>query len=184
METEETVNRNFQGKVTGTSARTVGMKMALFDVSNVNNPIQISSTVIGDARTTSAILTNPKALLFSKERNLIAIPVNNYAEDFEIDDEGTSYQTIINSYMNYSKDYIGEGYLVYDINLEDGFKLKGVVTHEKDEKYISSYYYGRYVDSKLLRGLYIEDNLYTISETMIKVNNLKDLKLVDMLKFE
>lgn len=54
--------------------------MALFDVSDVTNPIQISNTVIGDSRTTSAILTNPKALIFSKEKNLIAIPVNNYSD--------------------------------------------------------------------------------------------------------
>ena len=37
-----------------------------------NNPKQISETIIGDRRTTSAILTNPKALLFSKEKELIA----------------------------------------------------------------------------------------------------------------
>ena len=65
METEETINRNSYGTVVSTSATIVGMKMALFDISNVNNPKQISSVLIGDRRTTSAILTNPKALLFS-----------------------------------------------------------------------------------------------------------------------
>ena len=85
METEEVVNKNSSGKVTSTTARIVGMKMALFDVSDVKNPEQISQTIIGDRRTTSAILTNPKALLFSKEKQLIAIPVNNYEEDFEVD---------------------------------------------------------------------------------------------------
>lgn len=65
METKEVINRNSNGKVISTTAKVVGMKMALFDVSNVNSPVQISSVVIGDSRTTSAILTNPKALLFS-----------------------------------------------------------------------------------------------------------------------
>ena len=51
--------------------------MALFDVSDVNNPKQISQAIIGDSRTTSAILTNHKALLFSKEKGILAIPVNS-----------------------------------------------------------------------------------------------------------
>ncbi len=84
METKEKVYRDSFGKVKRTTAIITGMKMALFDVSDINNPIQISKTVIGDSRTTSAILTNHKALLFSKEKGLLAIPVNKYESDFEI----------------------------------------------------------------------------------------------------
>ena len=53
MQTEEIVNRNSYGKVISTTSRIIGMKMALFDVSDVHNPVQISETVIGDSRTTS-----------------------------------------------------------------------------------------------------------------------------------
>lgn len=67
METKETVRRDYSGRVISTTAKIVGMKMALFDVSNVNTPIQISSVVIGDSRTTSAILTNPKHYYFQKK---------------------------------------------------------------------------------------------------------------------
>ena len=105
MQTEEIVNRNSYGKVISTTSRIIGMKMALFDVSDVHNPIQISETVIGDSRTTSAILNNPKALLFSKEKNLIAIPVNNYSEDFAINSSNDSHESMINSYRNYNKSY-------------------------------------------------------------------------------
>ena len=181
METKETVNKNSSGKVTSTSARIVGMKMALFDVSDVNNPTQISQTVIGDSRTTSAILTNPKALLFSKEKELIAIPVNNYAEDFEITSNAESYESVVNSYRNYSKPHIAEGYFVYKINLDDGFKLKGVITHETNNKNQKSYY-SYYSKSKLLRGLYIDNNLYTVSESAVKVNNLESLDQICELK--
>ena len=177
METKETVNRNSYGRVISTTARVVGMKMALFDVSNVNSPIQISSVVIGDSKTTSAILTNPKALLFSKEKSLIAIPVNNYSEDFEVT-LSSDNETMIKNYTRYSKPYIAEGYFVYNINVQDGFKLKGVITHEREEK---TYYYN---NSKLLRGLYIDNNLYTVSETMIKVNDLEELKAVSELKLK
>lgn len=177
METKEIINRNSNGKVISTTAKVVGMKMALFDVSNVNSPVQISSVVIGDSRTTSAILTNPKALLFSKEKSLIAIPVNNYSQDFEVT-SSNNYETMINNYTKYGKPYNAEGYFVYNINVQDGFKLKGVITHEKTK---ATYYYS---NSKLLRGLYIDNNLYTVSETMIKVNELDSLKAVGELKLK
>ena len=182
MQTEETINKNSSGKVTSTTARIVGMKMALFDVSNVNRPKQISETVIGDSKTTSAILTNPKALLFSKEKELIAIPVNNYAEDFQVTGSTSSYSSIVNSYKSYNKARTAEGYFVYKINIEDGFKLKGVITHEVKEKNTKNNYY--YTASKLLRGLYINNNLYTVSETAVKVNNLDTLDLISELKIK
>lgn len=177
MQTEEKVNRNSSGKVTSTTATITGMKMALFDVSDVNNPIQISDTIIGDKRTTSAILTNHKALLFSKEKQLLAIPVNNYEEDFELKTSSDTYSTMINAYSNYNKEYISEGYFVYRINLTEGFQLKGTITHDKTK---SRYSY--YNQSRLLRGLYIEDNLYTISEDYIKVNKLEDLQEIGQVK--
>ena len=185
METEEVINKNSSGKVISTSSKITGMKMALFDVTDVNKPIQLSQTVIGDRRTTSAILTNPKALLFSKEKQLIAIPVNNYSEDFEVSSSSDSYSSIINSYKSYNKSYISEGYFVYKLNLQDGFKLKGVITHEaskKNDKTSSYYYY--YNPSKLLRGLYINNNLYTVSEEAVKVNNLDTLELIDEIKIK
>ena len=183
METEEVVNRDYNGRIRSTTARIVGMKMALFDVTNVNNPIQLSQTIIGDRRTTSAILTNPKALLFSKEKQLIAIPVNNYDEDFAVSDSNDSIDSLISSYSSYSKSRVGEGYFVYNINLDDGFTLKGVVTHTTPkESYDYDYYY--YYDSKLLRGLYIDNNLYTVSESAVKVNNLDTLELVSELNIK
>lgn len=151
--------------------------MALFDVTDPNNPTQISSTVIGDSRTSSAILTNHKALLFSKEKELLAIPVNNYAEDFEITNSSDSYSSIVNSYTSYGKQYLSEGYLVYNINLKDGITLKGKVVHEG-----TSSKYSSYNNTRLLRGAYIGNNLYTISEDMIKVNSLDDLKQLSELK--
>lgn len=177
MQTEEKIRRDAKGKVLSTSAVITGMKMALFDVTDVENPIQISDTIIGDRRTTSAILTNHKALLFSKEKQLLAIPVNNYSENFEIENTSNTYSSIISSYTNYNKEYISEGYFVYNINLTDGFKLKGTITHEKTK---SKYSY--YNVSRLLRGLYIDDNLYTVSEDYIKVNQLEDLKEINSLK--
>ena len=46
-----------------------GLKLSLFDVTDVNNPIQMSTYIIGDRGTTSTVLTDPKALLFDKTQN-------------------------------------------------------------------------------------------------------------------
>ena len=178
MQTKETVHRDSQGRVTYTSARITGMKMALFDVSDVNNPKQISQTVIGDSRTTSAILTNHKALLFSKEKGILAIPVNSYPSDFEVESSSDDISKLVSQYTNYNKNYTAEGYAVYNINLTDGFNLKGIINHEIIKT--SGYRYG--YSGKLLRGLWIEDNLYTVSEKMIKVNKLDYLSQISELE--
>ena len=39
-----------------------------------------------------------------------------------------------------------------------------------------------YNNSRLLRGLWIEDDLYTVSEDMIKVNNLETLEQISEIK--
>lgn len=178
MQTKETIYRDLQGRVTSTSARITGMKMALFDVSDVNNPKQISQTIIGDSRTTSAILTNHKALLFSKEKGILAIPVNSYPSDFEVESSSDDISKLVSQYTNYNKNYTAEGYAVYNINLTDGFNLKGIINHERIKT--SGYRYG--YSGKLLRGLWIEDNLYTVSEKMINVNKLGDLSQISELE--
>ncbi len=179
MDTEEVVNRDYDGKVISSWVRTNGMKMCLFDVSDINNPKEIAKTTIGDSRTVSAILSNPKALLFSRKKKLLAIPVNNYDEDFSVT-YSDDYETSINNYNNYGKNYISEGYFVYNLDLEKGFNLKGIINHEKK---INKYYY-YYDNSKLLRGIYIDDNLYTVSESYIKVHKLNDLSEISSLEIK
>ena len=49
-------------------------------------------------------------------------------------------------------------------------ELKGTITHNKT----STELYG--FESKLLRGLYIKDDLYTVSEDEIQVHSISDLK--------
>lgn len=181
MQTEKKDYKDSNGRVTNTSTVITGMKMALFDISNLNNPTQISQTLIGDSNTTSAVLSNHKALLFSKEKNLIAIPVNYYTNEFSIETSSTDdISSMVSSYNNSSTNYSSEGYLVYNIDLNNGFKLKGNITHEikSTKQNYNSYSQYNYISTRLLRGIWINNNLFTISEDMIKVNNLDDLKQI------
>lgn len=147
----------------------MGMKIALFDVSDVSNPKQKFSEVIGDRGTESELLRNHKALLFSKEKNLMAFPVSVA----EIKDKNSSAinQWGIPEYGEFSF----QGAYVYSIDLEKGFKLKGRITHISEDEYLKSgntyYNPNKFVE----RILYINDTLYTLSKGMYKANDLNTL---------
>ena len=50
-----------------------GIKISLFDVSDVSNPVEVAKFEIGDRGTDSPVLWDHKALLFDRERNLLVI---------------------------------------------------------------------------------------------------------------
>jgi len=60
----------------GSTAYYQGVKLALFDVSDVNNPREISHVIIGDRGTQSDALNDPKAFLFDKSKSLLVIPIS------------------------------------------------------------------------------------------------------------
>ena len=147
----------------------MGMKVALFDVSDVSNPKQKFSEVIGDRGTDSELLRNHKALLFSKEKNLLAFPVT-VAETRGKDDSALN-EWGVPEYGEFSF----QGAYVYNLDPEKGFTLKGKITHISDEEYLKAGNYF-YDSNKLVeRILYINDTLYTLSKGMYKANSLDDL---------
>ena len=187
FQTSENVYRNSYGRVVSTSSRITGMKMALFDVTDVSNPRVMSEEVIGDSKTNSTILENHKALLFDKEKKLLAIPVKNYTEDLSMsEDDDEDISTATSTYKRYlrNRSYNKIGYAVYNLDLEKGFTFKGLITHDIDEKedddYSTTYSYYNYNNSYIsdIRGLYIDNTLYTVSEREIKANNLDTLEQI------
>ena len=149
---ERTRTNEFGGVVTD------GMKMALFDVSDAVNPKELYSIDIGDKGTYSEILDNHKALLFSKEKNILAFPIS-IKEEY---DEGFSTTKLK-----------FQGAIVYGVDLENGFKLKGTIAHMKNE--LDGYKdleYGKEVE----RIIYINDSLYTLSQELIKSTNINTME--------
>ena len=175
FQTEETVRRNSLGRVISTSAKVTGMKMALFDVTDISNPKMISEEVIGDSKTNSTILENHKALLLDKERNLLAIPIKNYTTNLSItEDDDISSAT--KSYTNYlkSRTYNKVGHAVYSLDIANGFNLRGIITHDVYSKDYTSD----------IRGLYIDNTLYTVSDKEIKANNIDTLAEIKEIIFD
>ncbi len=138
-----------------------GVKLALFDVSDVKNPKQIDKYEIGEAGTDSEALRDHKAFLFDKKKNLLVIPVTEV--------KGKLYY---DSRLGYYRQRFWQGAYVFGITPEEGFKVKGTITHnEGDEE--RDYYYGS--PNAVRRSLYMDDVLYTVSAVKIKANDISNI---------
>jgi inhibitor of cysteine peptidase len=152
-----------------------GLKLSLFDVSNVNNPVQLSKYVIGDRGTDSIALTEPKAFLFDKEKGLLVIPVNLALVSEANKQQGSSAYG----------DLVWQGAYVFSLTI-NGFVLRGNVTH-LDGPVITdqgNYYLTGQApiwnsqNYWISRSLYIGNTLYTISNSEVKLNSLTDMSQI------
>ena len=138
-----------------------GVKLSLFDVSDVEKPRQIDVYEIGKAGTDSEALTDHRAFLFDKNKNLLVIPIREVGET----------ENMVR-YPYRQKIWLGA--YVFGVTPEDGFKLKGKISHF-DEYQDQVYYW----DGGVRRSLYMDDVLYTISAKKIMMNSLKDISSIN-----
>ncbi|MEI6587430.1 MAG: beta-propeller domain-containing protein [Candidatus Moraniibacteriota bacterium] len=149
-ETEE----NGAGSVT-----TKGLKLSLFDVSDVSSPREIDKYELGSAGSDSLALFDHKAFLFSREKNLLVIPVTLMDNSIGVP---TLWQNLFNGVAVFSVD-------------NSGFKLKGKISQNGG---IDSRSSNNYYDNGLKRSLYIDNNLYTVSDQYLQINKLENLDLI------
>lgn len=152
----------------GSMAFYLGMKMALFDVTDVRNPVEMFREDIGDRGTDSELLQNHKALLFSKDKNLLAFPVRV----METGSTGNATGSPIPGYGHFTF----QGAYIYNLDLANGFVLKGRLTHLTEEDYLKAGSYWYDSEKNIERILYINENIYTLSKGMIKANRLENLR--------
>ena len=140
---------------------TQGIKLALFDVSDVERPKQVGKVEIGDAGSDSAALSDHKAFLFDKTKNLLVIPARVVKIDTSQSDKlrGDQAQVWFGAY-------------VFGVTPETGFTLRGTVEHGTGGG--GYYYYGSSRD-EVKRSLYIGDTLYTLSLAKILANPLNQI---------
>lgn len=149
----------------------LGMKVALFDVSDISKPIEIGKVTIGDRGTESELLNDHKALLFDKTKNLLAFPVTVMS----LNGKPVVRTEYGYSYPEYG-DFSYQGAYIYRLDAKKGFDFKGKITHLSDEAYekAGSYWYGS-EKNVVRRILLIGDQLYTVSDGMIKANRVDTL---------
>ncbi|MBI1973832.1 beta-propeller domain-containing protein [Candidatus Micrarchaeota archaeon] len=142
-------------------ARFKGVKISLFDVRDVSNPKELSKLEVGDRGTDSEALRDHHAFLFSKERNLLVLPLSVYTNP-----DTPVGMPVRGGYWN--------GAYVFNIDPakgENALELRGKVTHSQES---DAYDYL----STIRRSLYMGDNLYTISTSFLQANSLSDLSRV------
>ena len=130
----------------------LGVKLALFDVSDVRNPSVLDDIVIGSSSTHSEAEYNHKSFFFDKRKNILSIPIEDGQQqvfDVELMQDGDSWN----------------GFYVYGLDTQDGFDLKGKIEH-----LTTTYWYSP------SRSLYIEDTLYTVSSNLIKMNEIDNIE--------
>lgn len=127
------------------------MKMSMFDVSDLENPREMFSIDIGEEYASSSIMYNHKVLFENKVKNLIGFPV---------------------TYRNYSATNDKNAFIIYHINLENGFEKYGEITQKIDYR------------TNIDRAIYIGNTLYTLSSTEIKAYSLETFEHIKTLEIE
>ncbi len=124
-----------------------GVKVAMFDISDFDDPRLKDEVIIGDARTESLALYDHKAVLIDAKKQLISLPIyDSYPDLHKIQGELSGQWA---------------GFHVYGIG-DGGFEDLGTVRHGDD-------YPSR------ARSLYIHEALYTIMDDTLKINDLGDI---------
>lgn len=158
-----------------------GVKLSLFDVTDLRNPKEISKYVIGDRGTSTPALYDHKAFLFSRSKNLLALPISLY--EVEEGNPPESYG-----------EFVWQGVYIFHISVEDGFQLRGKVTHYADgEKpgcgggWWNDWVFWGLIPPEdhepeacrnIVRALYIDNVFYTVSEKMVKLSKLGSFKTI------
>ncbi|MDH3617419.1 MAG: beta-propeller domain-containing protein [Nitrosopumilus sp.] len=145
----------------------LGVKIALFDVSNVSDPKVVDDFVIGDSSTHSEALNDHKAFFFDKKKDILSIPISSDLKSLE----GVSDAKMIAPDWNR-----WNGFYVFGMDTRDGINLKGTVTHTENDS--------RFYGMGHSRTFYIEEVLYTASDLYLKMNSINDLKDVNSIKLE
>ena len=138
------------------------LKLSLFDVTNVNAPTETAKYIVDASYSDSSALYDPHAFLFDAQRQLLVIPVSindGRIMPFLTSTDGIAAESKIADNW--------QGVYIFNVNSANGFTLKGTIAQvEKDS------------NLWIERALYIDNTLYTISNSRVQLNNLDNFALL------
>jgi len=149
----------------------LGMKVALFDVTDVSKPQEMYKVVIGDRGTESPLLYDHRALLFEKDRNLLSFPVNV----MELPEGAKPTDTDVYPTQSF------QGAYVYTLTLKDGFKQQGRITQYSADDVLKAG--GSMYGQDIERVLRIGETLYSVSQSGVQSNKLDGLAEQDSMTY-
>lgn len=136
---------------------TEGVKLSIFDITDMKNPKEMFTEIIGGRGTYSPLNYDHKAMLFDKKKKLFAFPINVY-QSVEGD--------------NFDSKFEFQGAYIYNIDLKDGFTLKSKISHMKGKTLYEEW------ENEIQRLLYVDNTLYVLSNSKISAHSLKNYELV------
>ena len=144
----------------------LGIKIALFNVKDVTNPIVADEVIIGDRGTNSEASYNHKSFFFDSNSNTLSIPISGNNDTLA---ELSMSKRIAPDYDRWN------GFYVYHLDAE-GFDLKGTITHSDGDN--------RYYGIGNARTFYIGEVLYTVSDRYLMMNSLDTLDEINSIELE
>jgi len=166
------------------------LKLALFDVTDPNNPAEIANYTFAGNYSSSEALYDPHAFLFNAQKQLLVIPVS--ITDFEqttvesnssvIPPEtgASASPPVVSTPIIFLNMEYWQGAYVFNLNLTSGFTVTGTVTH-MDQSLLDSQGFineSSSYDSQsdvITRALYIGNTLYTVSNAEVVLTNLTNM---------
>ena len=148
------------------------VKLSLFDVTNVNDPKEVAKYIFEGDYSYSDALQDPKAFLFDKARQLLVIPVS--ITRYGVVDGEVSPPTSDEISIGPLTGGYWQGACVFKLTVADGFELRDGITHQENTDQL---YYGDY-NLNVIRTLFINDTLYTVSNAKIQLNSLDTLAFI------
>jgi uncharacterized secreted protein with C-terminal beta-propeller domain len=158
----------------------LGLKMALFDVTNMNAPTELYSVKIGDKGTSTPLTYNAKALYWDADKKLFGFPVDLY----ELPKGSDSTNPSVYGHS------VWQGAYIYEVTPEKGFNLKAKLSQIPADaapvKTDYGYSYWDYDVTNLFvdRILRIDSNVYTLSNNQLSVYDLENFKEQAKLTFK
>lgn len=154
-------HKDSQGRIISTQVLEAGIKLSIFDISDINQPLEKHSIILGGRGSYSQGLYNHKAVLFDQERNLLALPVSLT----KAHPDPWSYGS-----------YVFQGAIVWQADPLQGIKELGRISHLSPDQLATYDYYG-YMDlAQIERMLLIDGSVYAVSGQRISAHQLPDLK--------
>lgn len=155
-----------------TSDELLGLKIALFDVSDLKNPKEMFKKVIGDNGTYSEATSNHKAFLWDAEESLMALPITVMQQR-----EGGN---------RYDQNRMFQGVFIYKVDLINGFTLRGKASHYEDNYGEIEDYQARYqnYDYDIQRILYMGNYWYTVAPNVLAAYTWDDVKKVKQITLD
>lgn len=164
----------FDAVVEGNRAYQTSLKVSLFDISDLSKPKERSTILLGGIGSYTELASNHKALLFSKEKNLIAFPALLTGESgVKTKDGGMLFQGLVILKVENDSKLVLRGGLTNSKNLKS-LTGNGVPYNQiTQEDQMALYGY-----DTITRGLYIGDRLITLSSRLVRQYDLNSLQLL------